>query len=613
MSASTSTPVRRLGQQATRKFRFSPWLFIPLLLIVGAVGWLLVRSRTTTTAATTTTARVTRGTLSVSVSGSGSVKPTRQLSLAFPVAGTVTAILATMGDRVTAGQPLARLETRDLDFELKQAEANLKSAQARLAEAKGEGASDLDVASAEVSLKSAQAGLEKTVKGTTTAADIASAEASLKSAQAQLAELKAGPTADTLSSARARVEQAQLSMQQQRESLATAKLRAESQVTTAGNSLRTAQDAYSTVYWQNRQKEKSPAGLAQSDIDNEAAAQRSVQNAQESLNQAQIAYDQSKQDEVTSIQQATSSLKDAQTQLDTVLAGATEVQLAQAESQVQQAQSNLAKLRQGATAAEIVQAKSQVEQAQINLNKLRSPSSNATITSAEASLIQAEVAYEKAKYNREQSTLVAPFAGVVASVSLVAGEAASASTPVVLMDVSTLYVDLNLSETDASKVAVGKPVQLTFDALPDAKLEGKVSIIAPTATIVQNVATYAVRVSFDPAQTPIRVGMTASGAIITEEHSNVLLVPSRAVQTVGGSQTVMVRPAVGQPSVPVRVQTGLTGNGQTEIVRCADGSECLKEGDELVITTTTSTSTTTNQNRNNNFGPPGGGPFSIGR
>ncbi|NTU81135.1 MAG: HlyD family efflux transporter periplasmic adaptor subunit [Chloroflexales bacterium] len=621
MSVTSSSPeARAVGKLGSRRGRrFQPWLLLPLALSLAAVGivaWQLTRSGATAAATSTTT--VSRGTLSVAVSGSGTVEPVQSRALAFPVSGTVTEVLVGVGDTVAAGQPLARLDAEELDLAVRQAEANLKSAQAGVAAANGEGATPEEIAAARAQLRSAQASLTKTRTGDATAADIASAESQLASAQAKLNELLAGPTAETLASAKASAEQARLSLESQRASLAAAKTKAESQVTTAANNLRDAQDSYSTIYWQNRQLEKAPGELSQTNKDNEAAAQRAVSSAEESLRQAQLAFEQAKQDEVIGLAQAESQLKDAQEQLAAVADGATEAEIASARASVASAQASLNSLREPASKEDLTIAQASVEQAQINLNQLTSPGSAASIASAEANLAQAEVALAQAKLDLQDSTLTAPFAGVVSEVLASVGDTTSASTTITVIDPTTLYVDLSLSESDVSKVAVGQTVAVTFDALTDTTITGTVTMVAPTATVTSNVATYPVRVSFSPGDHPIKVGMTASGTIVVEQHADALMVPSRAVQSQGDAKVVQVRAAVGQPAVPVRVETGLTSDGQTEILSCVDtGNLCLQEGDILVITASSAsgTSPTNRQSGLGGFGGPGlgGPPPGIGR
>ncbi|MEI6777862.1 MAG: efflux RND transporter periplasmic adaptor subunit [Chloroflexales bacterium] len=609
MSVTSTAPERKVvGSRVGKRKRMSPWLLLPVALVLIVAGVLFWQLRQTSTAtSSTTTATVTKGSLAVSVTGSGPAQAVQSRSMSFGVSGTVDAVLVQAGDVVKAGQPLARLDSRALTLQVQQAEASLKAAEANLAAAQGKGATEQDIASAQTSLRSAQASYERTRTGTATAQDLVSARAQLQSAQANLAQLKAGPTADTLSTSQTRVYQAQLTLASQRESLSAAKTKAQAALTTAANNLRDAQTNYSTLYWTNRQQESAPGGLPQASKDQEAASLRAVSNAEASLAQAQTALDQAKKDEVSGLAQAESSLKDAQTQLNVLLAGPTTANLASAQASVASAQSNLEKLLHPATANDLVSAQASVDQAKINLEKLTTPASVASLASADASLASAQVQVAAAKLNLENATLVAPFDGMVASVGLLAGDTATAGT-ITVIDASQMYIDISLGESDVSQITPGLAVQLTFDAVPNLKITGKIDTVAPVATVTQNVVTYPVRVRFDPGKSPIKVGMTATGLIVVTQHDNAILVPSRAIQTRGGTQTVQVRQAAGQPAVPVTVTTGLSSNGQTEIISCVDtNDQCLREGDTLVIATTTTSSSTTQRSGIGGFGGGGGG------
>jgi len=602
--------IGRLGSRKARR-RISPWLILPLVLILAGGGFLAWRTFGTSSApaVSMSTATVSSGSLSVSVSGSGSVEPAQTRALAFAVSGTVAEVLVQVGDTVSAGQALASLDAQELQMAVDQAAANLKSAQAAVAAANGEGATEADIASAQASLQSAKASYEKTRTGSVTAAELASAKAQLASAQAQLDDLLDGPTAAELASAQNTVTQAQLSLASQKASLSAAKTKAESAMTTESNSLRDAQDSYSTIYWNNRKVVGGPGDLSQSAKDEEAAALRAVTNAEESLKQAQLSYEQAQEAEITGVAQAEASLKDAQTQLTELQAGPTASEVASARASVASAQANLTSLQSPATAQDLAIARASVEQAQLSLDSLTQPGSASAVASAAASLAQAQVAYDQAKLDLANGTLAAPFDGVVSAVSADVGDDASAAT-ISVIDQRQFYVDLSLSESDIGGVAVGQPVTLTFDALSDVTIEGAVQTVAPVATVSSNVATYTVRVSFAPGDAAIKAGMTATGAITTAQHEGALLVPSRAIQTVNGQKVLQVQQA-GQPPAMVQVETGLASDGMTEILSVGDGAT-LAAGDTVMIVTSTSGTTSTTSTSNSLLGggmsgPPDGG------
>ena len=276
-----------------------------------------------------------------------------------------------------------------------------------------------------------------------------------------------------------------------------------------------------------------------------------------------------------------------------------------------QAQANLTMLRQGGSAANIAQAQAQVTQAQADLDKLTAPAATPDISAAEAGVAQAQVEVAAAQRGLDQATLKAPFDGVVAAVNLQPGGIASAGgdvAAVTLVDRSTLHIAINLSETDATRVQVGQPVALSFDALPNVRLTGKVSTVAPAATISQNVVTYPIQVEFDAGATPVKVGMSATADIQVQQVNDAILVPSRAVQTVGNARTVTVLQGTERTPVIVQVETGAASNGQIAITSCVEtGTQCLRPGDVLAIPSTTTPATSTQGGTRGGFVPRGGG------
>src|SRR2546422_3377697 len=75
------------------------------------------------------TQAVTKGSVIQSVAVSGSVAAMNQTKMTFKSAGKISDIYVSVGQQVTAGQPLAKLDTTDLEAALAQAQANLVSAQ----------------------------------------------------------------------------------------------------------------------------------------------------------------------------------------------------------------------------------------------------------------------------------------------------------------------------------------------------------------------------------------------------------------------------------------------------------------------------------------------------
>jgi multidrug resistance efflux pump len=202
---------------------------------------------------------------------------------------------------------------------------------------------------------------------------------------------------------------------------------------------------------------------------------------------------------------------------------------------------------------------------------------------AKAKLEQAQVSLQQAEWRLAQATLVAPINGTVAALNVDAGEMAnSGQTVVVLSDLSNLKVEVNVDETDVSRLSNGMEVQISVDAFPGHELAGVVTYIEPAAVVQSGVVLYTVTVELNPVPTanaeqalPLRSGMTVNVTFPIEQRKDTLMVPFRAVETEGGQAYVTRVTASGSERVAVTL--GLITDTQVEILSGID------EGDVLTV------------------------------
>ncbi len=116
----------------------APWaiaLIAAGLVSSGAVVYMAVRSgQTTQDQLATMTTEVARTNLTVRIIASGTIRPIKTVNLSPKTAGRLEVLEVEQGDRVQQGQVIARMESRDLQAQLMQAQASLEQARARLAE-----------------------------------------------------------------------------------------------------------------------------------------------------------------------------------------------------------------------------------------------------------------------------------------------------------------------------------------------------------------------------------------------------------------------------------------------------------------------------------------------
>lgn len=109
------------------------------------------------------TVTVSRGAVTQTVAVSGSVNAAAQVRLNFKTGGRLAEVYVSTGQQVTAGQPLAKLDTSDLEVSVAQSQASLARAQASY-DALVAGATPEDVALARQAVDNAQRNLDATQK-----------------------------------------------------------------------------------------------------------------------------------------------------------------------------------------------------------------------------------------------------------------------------------------------------------------------------------------------------------------------------------------------------------------------------------------------------------------
>jgi HlyD family secretion protein len=227
------------------------------------------------------------------------------------------------------------------------------------------------------------------------------------------------------------------------------------------------------------------------------------------------------------------------------------------------------------TDSELKQVEAQITQARATLADLEEQPTPEDLAIAQAQVTQARSALAQAQLNLEEATLVAPFAGTVADVSIEVGQMVNSGTPViVLTDLTNYYVDLYIDETEIGQVRVGQPVVITPDAFPNEEIEGEVTAIKSIGTVSSGIVTYEVRVEITPTEVPIRSDMTTSATVVVEEKEDVLLIPNRAIRREGDTEYVEV--LVGTEVRRVAIATGASNEAVTEV------TAGLEEGDAVV-------------------------------
>jgi cobalt-zinc-cadmium efflux system membrane fusion protein len=161
-----------------------------------------------------------------------------------------------------------------------------------------------------------------------------------------------------------------------------------------------------------------------------------------------------------------------------------------------------------------------------------------------------------------QGAIVTPFNGMVDAVAVSPGELVDTSKQIfTVADLSTVWLQADVAESDVGTVRVGDAVTIRMDAYPDRTFTGRVSYIADQ--IDPQTGTAKIRCEVPNPDGALRVNMFANVAVAAPLGRNAILVPNSALQTVNNQSVVFI--PIGSGHFAWRaVQTGLVSGSETE-------------------------------------------------
>ncbi|WP_342379839.1 efflux RND transporter periplasmic adaptor subunit [Myxococcus stipitatus] len=166
---------------------------------------------------------------------------------------------------------------------------------------------------------------------------------------------------------------------------------------------------------------------------------------------------------------------------------------------------------------------------------------------------------------------VSPIHGTVVEIQGTVGQAVEPTTSLfTVADLSELWVLLDISESQLSRVRTGQSVELTVQALPGQRFTGQVSYIGDI--VDEKTRTIPVRVVVANTEGTLKPGMFAQAELATTsalpeapKDTARLVVPREAVQTVGTKQVVFI-PSGEHRFQPVEVRTGASSSREVEVL-----------------------------------------------
>lgn len=241
-----------------------------------------------------------------------------------------------------------------------------------------------------------------------------------------------------------------------------------------------------------------------------------------------------------------------------------------------------------AVEARLASAEKALLSAKAQFSSTAAPARAQDIALARAQISQAQAALAGVEQQLSETVLTAPLDGVVTEVNYEIGEqfGPGAKAMIVMLVDNSFNIEVDIAESNISKIKIGDEVDITFDALADDfVIKGMVSFIEPARTLIQDVVYYKVKVEFENLQTALaqieaenfelKAGLTSNVVITTDSRDKVLQVPARTIIEQDGLK--IARVVENGEIVEKVVVTGLRGDdGLIEVL------SGIEEGDQVV-------------------------------
>lgn len=382
--------------------------------------------------------------------------------------GTVGEVMVQDNQQVKPGQLLIKLDPRDYQVKVQQAQAALENArrqaeaasanislasqtsQGKTAQAQG------DIGSANAAISTAQAAIREAQQGVPAAeATVAEAEAGVPAAIAKVAQAEAG------------IPQAQAKVTEAEAGIAAA----EAQLVQArANGVKTQAD------YKRYESLQSEGAIARQQLDASKAAYEvavgQTTAAQQGIAQARARLAQATEG-VTAAQAAVAQAQEGVKQA--------EAQVARAKVGIASAQAKVAVAQEGISTAAAKLATSQGGLQQAEATGEQTKVSRSQYDAAKAAIAQSEASVKDAQLQLSYTNITAPAAGQIGRKSVEIGQRVQSGTPLMAIVSNDLWVVANFKETQLANIKPGQKVEIKLDAFGGRKFEGRVDSFSPAS------------------------------------------------------------------------------------------------------------------------------------
>jgi membrane fusion protein, multidrug efflux system len=232
-------------------------------------------------------------------------------------------------------------------------------------------------------------------------------------------------------------------------------------------------------------------------------------------------------------------------------------------------------------ASALQSAKAAEEQAADNFNRLQELHDKGSLPerdyiAARSALAQAQANLRLANKRLADTRLYAPYDGIISAKLIDKGATAASGVPsFIILKTGQVYAKAPITESDISKLAIGKEVLVIIPVLNDS-IKGAVTIINPQAD--NNSRTYTVKVRLLNSGKKLLPGMLTEMLVYTGREQETIVIPATAIVRDADDITYVFVAGEQQKAIRRRITPSGVTAGNEVIVQTG-----LRKGDKLIV------------------------------
>lgn len=213
----------------------------------------------------------------------------------------------------------------------------------------------------------------------------------------------------------------------------------------------------------------------------------------------------------------------------------------------------------------------------------------AALDLARAQYAQAQARLDELNINLANTVITSPVSGFVGKRALDPGAWVTPNSSFIsVVDIGIVRLVANIVEKDLRRISQGIKADVSVDAFPGEKFEGRIAHVAPVLDPATRTAQ--IEVEINNANFRLKPGMYAKVDFTVEHKENTLVVPANAIVDLNGQKGVFL-PDEGDVAKFKPVTVGMSNPSQVEVSNglsegmkvVTTGAAALREGDRIVL------------------------------